>query len=73
MPRGKLLLDGWAGRSEHLVEVIGETPKRYRVELLCDVRLPSRREGKAGDVVLVPKHAIKMDDSIDSRQGGDSG
>ena len=63
MSNAKLLLDGWAGRSEHPVEVVEETPKRYRVKLLCDVRLPSRREGKAGDVVLVPKHAIRRSGS----------
>jgi hypothetical protein len=55
-----LLLNGWSGRSEHPIELVGETPKRYRVRLLCDVRLPSRRQGRAGDVILVPKHAIKL-------------
>lgn len=58
-----LLLDGWAGRERHKVEVIGETPKRYRVRLLADTRLPSNRQHKAGDVVLVPKYAVVFDDT----------
>ncbi|RPJ40084.1 MAG: hypothetical protein EHM35_00310 [Planctomycetaceae bacterium] len=53
-----LLLDGWAGRSRIPVEVVGETPKRYRVKLLADARLPGGRQFQAGAVVLVPKHAI---------------
>jgi len=59
MPR--LMLDGWGGRSEHPVEIVGETPKKYRVRLLGYVRLPGGREGKKGDVVLVPKHAVKKE------------
>jgi len=55
-----LELDGWAGRTHWPVEVVGETPTRYRVRLLQDTRLPGRwREGHAGDVVLVPKYAIR--------------
>lgn len=56
-----LLLDSWAGREKHEVEIVGETAKRYRIRLLSDVRLPSKRDGKAGDVVLVPKYAIKIE------------
>lgn len=54
-----LELDGWMGRTSHPVEVIGETPTRYRVRLLEDTRLPGRRRGAKGDVVLVPKHAVR--------------
>jgi len=59
---GVLCLDGWAGRVEVPVTIIGETPKRYRVRLGRDCRLPSRREGKAGEVVLVPKYAVTMNE-----------
>jgi len=52
-------LQGWAGRTVHLVEIVGETPKCYRVKLLKDSALPgARRSGKAGDVVLMPKYRI---------------
>lgn len=53
-----LALDGWAGRHLVPIRVVGETPKRYRVELLEDANLPSRRFAKAGDTVLVPKYAV---------------
>lgn len=59
--RGELLLDGWAGRRAYPVDVIGETPKRYRVRLLEDMPLPGRNQrGAAGDVRLVPKHAVRF-------------
>lgn len=52
-------LQGWAGRTVHPVEIVGETPKCYRVKLLKDSALPgARRWGKAGDVVLMPKYRI---------------
>lgn len=54
-----LCMDGWAGFHKEPVEIVGETPKRYRVRLLADCRLPGRlRFGKKGDVVLVPKYAV---------------
>ncbi len=55
-----LEIDGWAGRTSHPIEVIGETPTRYRVRLIEDTRLPGRyRQGAKGDVVLVPKYAVR--------------
>lgn len=54
-----LALDGWAGIRHIPVEILGETPKRYRVRLCNDARLPGGREKKKGDVVLVPKTAIR--------------
>lgn len=55
-----LVLDSWAGRSYHPVEILGETPKKYRVRILSPdgVRLPRYRYAALGDVVLVPKTAI---------------
>ena len=55
----KLRLDSWAGREYVPVMIVGETPKRYRIRLLRDALLPSRRQCKAGDVVSVPKYAVK--------------
>ena len=59
-----LVLDGWAGRERIPCEVIGETPKRYRIKLLADAQLPSRRSCWAGDVVLVPKYAVKIESNL---------
>lgn len=56
-----LCLNSWAGRSLHPVKVIAETSKKYRVELLEDCPLAGRnRQGKRGDVILVPKYAVKL-------------
>lgn len=56
-----LLIDSWAGRSRHPVEIVGETPKKYRVKLLEKARLPGKR-CESGDIVLVPKTAVKLVD-----------
>lgn len=60
----KLVLDTYAGRMRHPVEVIGETPKRYRVRILESggVMLPGRRYMLCGEEVLVPKYAVRFDD-----------
>ncbi len=59
--RAVLALDSWAGRTEHPVEIVGETPKRYRVRILEDwLILPSKRVAERGDVVLVPKYAVRV-------------
>lgn len=58
---GVMHLTGWCGNVSHPVTIIGETPKRYRVRLHADMRLPGRRYGKAGDVLLVPKRAVECD------------
>lgn len=54
-----LALQGWGGLLLYPVEILGETPKRYRVRLCDDARLPGGRKKKKGDVVLVPKTAIR--------------
>jgi hypothetical protein len=54
-----ICMDGWAGFHKEPVEIVGETPKKYRVKLLKDCRLPGRwREGKAGQIILVPKYVV---------------
>ena len=58
-PNHWIMMDGWSGIHKEPVEIVGETPKRYRVKLLTDTRLPGRnKSGKAGDVILVPKTAV---------------
>lgn len=58
-----LVLDSWAGRERIPVEIVGETPKRYRIKLLADALLPSRRHCKAGDIVLVPHFAVRQEEA----------
>jgi hypothetical protein len=55
----KLCINGYAGRREIPVLVVGETRTKYRVQLTQETHLPGARVGQAGDVVLVPKYAIK--------------
>ena len=58
-PKHWLCMNGWEGFTKEPVEIVGETPKRYRVKLLKDCRLPGRnRRGERGDIVLVPKYAV---------------
>ena len=54
------MLDTWAGRLLIPDEVIGETPRRFRVRLLKAANLPGRpwRHFEAGAEALVPKYAI---------------
>lgn len=57
---GLVRLNSWAGYREELVEIVGETPKCYRV--ICadrPVKLP-RRWLKPGEVDLLPKTAVRI-------------
>ena len=53
-------LDGWSGRVERPVTVVGETPKRYRIRADDGiVKLPGRWL-HIGQSTLVPKSAIRF-------------
>ena len=54
-----LVVDTFAGRRRIPVEVIGETRTKYRVRMGADALIPAARRVKAGDIVLVPKYAIR--------------
>ena len=56
-----LVLDTWAGRRYHKVEVIGEAGKKARIRIVAagGVTLPGRRYVPCGGVVLVPKTAVR--------------
>jgi hypothetical protein len=56
-----LALNSWAGRIKHKCTVLDETPKKYRVVFDEDVLLPKRRLVKAGQLVLVPKSAVRTE------------
>ena len=64
-----LCMDGWAGRVEVPITIIGETAKRYRVILGRDCTLPSSRRGLKGDVLLVPKSAVRLDEGEGDKAG----
>lgn len=53
--------DGFEGRREHPVVVVGETPKKYRVRLNLD---HAQRIGRSirypGENFLVPKGAVRL-------------
>ena len=54
-------IDSWAGRIEHPCRVVGETPKRYRIEVDKPTTLPPRNTLLLpGQTKLVPKEAIRF-------------
>lgn len=66
-----LCLQSYAGRTEQLVVVVGETPKRYRIRALKWTRLGGgSRFLRAGDTALVPKYAVRFHATPASRDGG---
>jgi hypothetical protein len=58
--KAKICVDSWAGRLEEDCEIIGETRTKYVCRMLRDGRLP-RRNVKAGDIVKVPKRAVRIE------------
>ncbi len=58
--KGELGLQSWHGLSWQAVLVIGETPKRYRIEAIERTKLGGRNRWlEKGHTALVPKHAIR--------------
>ena len=58
---GLLCLNGWAGRTETPVEIVGETPKRYRIRASQRTKLAGRNRWlESGETVLVPKSAVRL-------------
>jgi hypothetical protein len=66
-PGGWLHLDGWAGRTRHRVEILGETPRRLRVRLV-----ERAYRHPAGKVLRAPRHAVVRDDPAPAARPGDS-
>lgn len=67
---GYIQLDGWGGRSESKVVVIGETPKRYRIRAIARTKLAGRdRYLNAGETTLVPKRALSFTSMYDHSKG----
>lgn len=42
------------------IEVIGETPTRYKIRLVEDIKIPDARQYKEGEVLFVPKAAVTL-------------
>lgn len=59
---GYLRTDGWAGRMDWAIFIVGETPKKYRIQAAVgDIPMPGRRPSlKFGEKALVPKHAVRF-------------
>lgn len=60
-----LCFNDWAGKSKVWVEVVGETPKRWRIQLLppSTETIPLAGKGRYlvyGATVLVPKTAVEF-------------
>ena len=62
---GILTLESWAGRTNHPVEILGETPKRYKVKLMTD-----NIKGRKGTVLKVPKYAVRLVSSNEMAESG---
>ncbi len=61
LPGKCIVLETWAGRRYYSVEVVEETPKKARVRIITPegVTLPGGRFIQCGEIVLVPKSAIR--------------
>lgn len=58
---GFLWLDTWAGRSHTPIDVIGQTPTRWRIRARQRTQLAGRgRWLEAGDVAIVPRHVVSF-------------
>lgn len=67
---GVLCSESWSGRSEEKVEIIGETPKRYRIRADRRIKLAGRdRWLEVGDDVLVPKTAVRIEEKKEAPTG----
>ena len=56
---GWIQLDGWAGRYQQRVEIVGQTPKRTRIRAIVRTKLAGRQRWlKRGHEALVPKHVV---------------
>ena len=55
--QARVWFNGYFGRLSKQAVVVGETPKRYRVRWLDEVK---SRKIRPGDITLVPKHAVEF-------------
>lgn len=67
MVTGRLMLTGYGGDTEQAVEVVGQTPKRFRIRAITRTKLPGRLL-EPGQCVLVPRYAVVCDSCSLSRE-----
>lgn len=59
---GFLQFDGWAGRWQSPVRIVGETSAKYRITSDKPVRLAGKNRWlSVGESALVPKHAVRRE------------
>lgn len=59
---GVLVMWSWGGETRQPVEVVGETPKRYRIRALHRTKIGGRNRWlERGDKALVPKGAVRFE------------
>ena len=59
-----LCFNDWAGFRTVSVLIVGETPKRYRIEAVEDMRLAGRNRAlRKGQQALVPRYAARFSES----------
>lgn len=62
MTFGYIQLQGWEGRTQHRVLIVGRTPKRVRIRAIDRTRLAGRRRWLApGEESLIPAHALSVE------------
>jgi hypothetical protein len=59
-----LVIGGWSGRRKIPVNLVGETPEAFRIEVLERIFLPGRGVLDRGQVALVPKVLIELPNSM---------
>lgn len=60
---GLLMLDGWIGRTDTPVLIVGETPKKFRITPPTEKRVKLGGRSRwlyPGETALVPKHAVRV-------------
>lgn len=63
--KAMVCINSWAGRAEYPCRVVGETPKRYLIEVDKPTALPGFRLLLPGQTKLVPKRAIRFEERRD--------
>lgn len=62
----RIHMAGWSGHWSEQIIVIGETPKRYRIQAIKRIVLPGRnRFLESGERALVPKNCITFESTAD--------
>jgi hypothetical protein len=56
-----LVIGGWSGRRKIPVNIVGETPDGFEVKPLESAFIPGRGTLKAGQLAVVPKAIVKLE------------